>query len=471
MKISDIKLNSIRILSKTAVRVMLASIVILFSGCDNFVDVELPASQLTGDIVFEDKATATAAMVDIYSKMRDNGIFSGTAGGVTVNLSLYSDELSYYGAAGDAPAFFHLNSLQASTSTIGTIWNSSYSQIYAANAVIKGVQSSTALIQGDRDQLLGEALFVRGLLHFYLVNLYGDIPYIATTDYEANRLAPRNSVTQVYEKITADLSQAISLLPEQYATAERVRPNKSAAWALLARTLLYNGDWAGASDAASAVINNTAYGPPAAPSGAFLKDADTTIWQFYPSSPGTNSDFGRTFIFLEGPPGFVSLNELLVNSFEAGDLRKEQWVKAVSDGSSTWYHPYKYTQNDFTGTSLEYTVVLRIAEQYLIRAEARARLAELVGAKEDLDRIRNAAGLTDSQAQTQQEIIAAVLKERRAELFTEFGHRFFDLKRTGLLDMVLATSKPGWDTTDVLWPLPETELLADPNLAPQNPGY
>jgi hypothetical protein len=148
MKISDIKLNSIRILSKTAVRVMLASIVILFSGCDNFVDVELPASQLTGDIVFEDKATATAAMVDIYSKMRDNGIFSGTAGGVTVNLSLYSDELSYYGAAGDAPAFFHLNSLQASTSTIGTIWNSSYSQIYAANAVIKGVQSSTALIQG-----------------------------------------------------------------------------------------------------------------------------------------------------------------------------------------------------------------------------------------------------------------------------------------------------------------------------------
>src|SRR5690606_19066848 len=110
------------------------------------------------------------------------------------------------------------------------------------------------------------------------------------------------------------------------------------------------------------------------------------------------------------------------------------------------------------------------AEQYLIRAEARAQLSNIAGAQADLNKIRIRAGLGETLASSQNELLTAILQERRFELFTEHGHRFFDLKRTGNLDNVLG-SKPGWNTTDRLFPLPEKELLLNPNLLPQNPGY
>ena len=90
---------------------------------------------------------------------------------------------------------------------------------------------------------------------------------------------------------------------------------------------------------------------------------------------------------------------------------------------------------------------------------------------EDLNVIRNRAGLGNTTALTQSALIVAVLEERQRELFTELGHRFFDLKRTNTLSNVLSPTKPGWDANDTLLPLPDAELLLNPNLKPQNPGY
>jgi hypothetical protein len=108
---------------------------------------------------------------------------------------------------------------------------------------------------------------------------------------------------------------------------------------------------------------------------------------------------------------------------------------------------------------------------YLIRAEARAHSGDLIGAKEDLNTIRHTAGLADTSADTQDEILDAILQERRLELFTEFGHRFFDLKRFNRIQSVLSAAKPGWDAHDDLFPIPEAELSLNPKLLPQNPGY
>lgn len=110
-------------------------------------------------------------------------------------------------------------------------------------------------------------------------------------------------------------------------------------------------------------------------------------------------------------------------------------------------------------------------EVYLIRAEARAHGGDLIGSKEDLNRIRNAAGLLNTDAVTQNEILQAVLKERQLELFTEFGSRFFDLKRFGILDQTLSLAKSGWDSFESNLPIPETELNLNKNLQPQNTGY
>ena len=190
-----------------------------------------------------------------------------------------------------------------------------------------------------------------------------------------------------------------------------------------------------------------------------------------PNTSDSNTAEGSLYIFTSGPPPVVGLKPSFVNAFEAGDQRKTHWITEVNDGVSTWYHASKYKQQSTTPSSVEYSIVFRLAEQYLIRAEARTYQDDLIGAKEDLNLIRTTAGLTNTTAVTAEEIKTDILNQRRFELFTEFGQRFFDLKRTGKLDETLSASKTGWNTTDSLWPLPALELNSNPNLNPQNPGY
>ncbi|SDX74955.1 RagB/SusD family nutrient uptake outer membrane protein [Flavobacterium degerlachei] len=442
------------------------------NSCDSFVEVDLPKAQLTSVTVFQDVATANAALSDIYSNIRDKGLLTGTAYGISNQLGNYADELTSYGAPGDPALDFHKNSLLPSNTAVASFWNTTYNQIYATNAIIEGVQASTALTANDKKHLEGEALFIRALLHFYLGNLFGDIPYITTTDYKSNGVVSRMPTDEVYKHIIADLEASTSLLPEEYTNPDRIRPNKYVPKALLARTFLYQGKWAEAANAASAVLNNTGlYVWEEDLDNVFLKESTETIWQLMPAASGKNTDEAATFIFFSGPPPLVALSEDLVNSFESNDLRKTHWIASVTDGTATWYHAYKYKQFNFTASSQEYSIVLRLAEQYLIRAEARAQQGDLIGAKEDLNKIRQRAGLGETVAVSQQQIIEAIGQERRWELFTEYGHRFFDLKRSGTINNTLTGLKPGWNNTDILFPLPQSELSANPNLRPQNPGY
>nr|WP_315155694.1 RagB/SusD family nutrient uptake outer membrane protein [uncultured Flavobacterium sp.] len=444
----------------------------MLTACDSFTEVPLPSSQLTAPDIFENKATASAAMVDIYSKIREHGLLTGYNSGLSSQLGLYADELDYYGLPGTAQDNFYRNSLLSSDPDIAELWNSSYSQIYTVNAVTEGVAKSAGLSPIDKDQLTGEALFVRALIHFYLVNCFGPVPYITITDYRENSTVHRLAVTEVYERIKIDLQQAVTLLPEQYIGEGRVRPNKWAAQALLARVCLYLQQWDEASNAASVVLNQTElYQWPTDINSVFGKESFSTIWQLMPATDGANTYEAGTFIFTLGPPPSVAITDNLFNAFTNEDLRKSQWIQAVSDGTSTWYHACKYKEKSNTGTSVEYSIVLRMAEQYLIRSEARAHAGDLIGAKEDLNKTRNLAGLGNTTASTADEIITAVLEERRLEFFTEFGNRFFDLKRTEKLDQTLSAVKPQWNTTDRLLPIPESELLLNPNLLPQNEGY
>lgn len=447
----------------------LLALCLILGGCDSFVEVDLPASQLTAKTVFEDVGTAKAAMAGLYAKMRDGGVLTGNTSGTSCSLGLYADEFDYYYQY--SVSNFYTNSLFPGDNGVNDIWSKSYNQIYCANAVIEGLNNSTAIKEADKNQLQGEALFIRALLHFYLLNLFGDIPYITTTDYTQNSKVSRLSAEKVYSLIVIDLDKAVELLSEDYVSAERIIPNRSTANALLARVYLYLGLYPEASNAASAVINSPLYTWETDLDKIFLKESSTTIWQFMPNTADSNTIEGSVYIFTAGPPPIVALKPDFVDAFEAGDQRKTHWTTEVTDGVSTWYHASKYKQASTTPSSVEYSIVFRLAEQYLIRAEARAYQGELIGAKEDLNLIRSTAGLAETTAVTAEEIIDDILKQRRFELFTEFGQRFFDLKRSGKLDEVLSASKPGWNTEDALWPLPALELNSNPNLNPQNPGY
>jgi hypothetical protein len=118
-------------------------------------------------------------------------------------------------------------------------------------------------------------------------------------------------------------------------------------------------------------------------------------------------------------------------------------------------------------------MVLRLAEQYLVRAEARLKQNKLTGnnsAASDLNAIRHRAGLLNSTAITSEALMAEVLEQRKLELFSEWGHRWLDLKRTGNATNVLGPVKASWQPTDTLYPIPKYELINNHNLT-QNEGY
>jgi hypothetical protein len=451
---------------------LIALICLWLYGCDSFTETDLPKSQLIKTSVFQDVKTATAALSDCYAQMRDYSMITGNSDGISSLMGNYADELAYYGVSDALLQHFYSHTVLPSNSGVSVLWNSGYNQIYAANAIVEGVENSTAITGDNRDRLKGEALFIRAFIHFHLLNLFGDIPYIATTDYKTNTAVSRQPEAIVYEKIIADLLEAKDLLPETYTTAQRIRPNKYTAEALLARVYLYAGNWQLAENEASAVINKTAlYQWQEDLDRVFLKDSPATIWQLHPGVAGLNTIEGRSFIFNSTPPSIQAVSQGLLDAFETGDERKNHWLGSISDGTDTYYFPFKYKLDTNTGTSQEYSIIFRLEEQYLIRAEARAHLNNLTEARDDINKIRQRAGLSDTTVNTSEDLLQAILQERRIELFSEFGHRWFDLKRTGQANAILSTIKPAWKNSDTLLPIPESELLVNSHLLPQNPGY
>lgn len=445
---------------------------ILIVSCDSFVEVDSPQSQLPSTAVFENYATAGAAVTDIYSKIRDRGMLTGQSSGISYQLGNYADELVFYGTPSSSAASFYINALLPGNNILQEYWSVAYNQIYAANSVLERSRNSQSLTEAQKKQLSGEAHFIRALVHFYLTNLYGDIPYIVSTDYKINSMPVKTNTKEVYKLISADLNAAADLLGTDYIKTERTRPNKYAVLALQARVYLYDEKWAEAANASSAVLNASAvFTLQTDLKSVFLKESKETIWQLQSSAAGKNTDEAAAFIFFTVPPSSTALNSVIINSFTSGDLRRNSWTGSLSNGTLGWYYPFKYKEFYNTSVSKEYPVILRLSEQYLIRAEARAQQGDFVGSKEDLDKIRKRAGLNKTTALSKQELLDAILQERKLELFSEYGHRFFDLKRTGNLDQALSGIKPGWNTTDRLFPLPQNEINLNSNLLPQNTGY
>jgi hypothetical protein len=447
-------------------------------SCTDFVQVDLPNSQITAVKVFNSDETAIAASNAMYNALlQGNGFAGGTVTNITYLSGLSSDELTNYSTTVNYREFYD-NSLNIANPFVLSIWSSAYNTIYEANAVVEGVDQSTKLTEAMRKQLKGEALFIRAFCHFYLLNLFGSIPIVTGTDYRINAGLPRSPVSLVYDQILTDLTQSKMLLSESYFTPERIRPNKWSASALMARVLLYNQQYEAAELESTDIINNiTVFELEPELENVFLVDSKEAIWQLSQTYP-QNFPTGDGAIFIMTNNFFTkSLSENLIDAFEDSDQRLTKWTGTRSTPSGTYYYPFKYkTRVVTTGTPFpEYLMILRLAEQYLIRAEARAQLNNLLGAIDDVDKIRDRAGLpliSDlNPSITQTELVTAIQLERRVELFCELGHRWLDLKRTGQVSIVLEPLKPAWTNEDALYPVPESELLKNQALLPQNAGY
>jgi hypothetical protein len=392
-----------------------------------------------------------------------------------------ADELIQFGN-GNNP--FFTNNLLPTTGDISAIWNAAYYDIYTTNAAIEGLQASATLSTAIKNQLTGEAKFLRAFIYFYLVNYFGDVPLATTTAYAATSLLPRSPATIVYQQIISDLKDAKDLLATDYSVSkdERTRANAWAATALLARVYLYTSDWANAEAQATAVINNTGDYTLAAAADlntVFLANNREAILQLQDINIDNflfATQEGNTFIPPDPTinPNYILTDQLLA-AFEPDDLRRINWVDSNDfSGSGTfYYYPHKYKVRETTPDNItEYYVLLRLAEQYLIRAEARAQQSNPDGALADVNMIRLRANLLplSDPSISKEQLLAAIAQERRVEFFAEWGHRWFDLKRTGQADAVLGPIKPQWKETAKLFPIPLSEIEIDPNLS-QNKGY
>lgn len=444
---------------------------ILFIGCSDFVEVDPPKNILISGTVFNDPATVKSALANLYFDMREQGMVSGTFG-VTPVLGIYSDELDYYGFNADYAQLFHHNLIAGNTIVLGW-WSQAYHLIYGTNDIIKGVENSDALTMEEKKGFKGQALFVRAYIHSLLVSLYGDVPYITTTDYLANNTVSRLSEEQVYDNVVTDLKESIVLMEAaETASPDRVLPDAFVAKALLARMYLYMENWEMAASLSTELIDEFELETDL--DEVFLKGSQETIWQLRADKEFPKNTREAVQMIIQVIPGHTyALADSLLAAFENGDLRSVQWIGSQSDADQTitlhYAHKYKAGLNETE--SLEYSILFRLAEQFLIRAEAKSRMGDIVGAQADLNTIRNRAGLPNTMANTENDILEAILLERRVELFMEQGHRWFDLKRTDNAGSVVGAIKPNWQETHILLPIPETELEANPNLLPQNLGY
>jgi hypothetical protein len=315
----------------------------------------------------------------------------------------------------------------------------------------------------------GEAHFIRALNYFTLVKFFGGVPLVTEPSWSVTSgvNVARSSEAQIWAFIESELTAAASMLPGDNVTG---RATSWAARALLARAHLYQREWQAAFNAANAVIANGPFALVDDYAAVFeteqtseaifevpfsVTDANSLAFWFF-----TKANSGR-WGFAPTTAGTTSL----ASAFEAGDERRPVAIQQ----SGSRFQGNKYTD---VSAGTDDVPVLRLAEMYLIRSEAAARLNRLPEAVADINVIRERAGVAPLAASvnTMEAVLLANLAERRRELFYE-GHRFFDLKRfMDISSVATYMASLGLTGHHLLFPLPQREIDANPALT-QNPGY
>jgi hypothetical protein len=470
-------------MSKTTYRLFacLAVIMIFTTGCEKTIQIDPPLNEVSTAFVFSSDKLATSARSGMFGSLSQT-VSQGS--GLTIFSSLQADDLVYLANVASIAEFYNdsFSSLSTGQAVFFSDW---YSIIYRANSIIEGLQKYSGTSDAIKKQYTAEAQFVRAYCYFNLVNQFGDVPLVLTSDVTISAFQPKETTANIYKQIIVDLTAAkANLLNDYSATAnDRIGVNKFVATALLARVYLFTGDYANAENSASEVIASSLYAmTPGATinSALFVKNSPETIWQMPAALVATNlyTTEGATFIM----PSYTTtstlyrLNPNLIAIFPTVaplDLRRTKWINDVVVSGTTYNIPAKYKNSATitTTTGGELQVVMRLAEQYLIRAEARARIGtNLPGALSDMNVTRVRAGLTASTTTVQHTLLDEIALENRKEFFCEQGFRWFNLKRTGQADAVLGALKPSYKPLAKLLPIPQAAIDANPNLT-QTTGY
>ncbi|HJR67445.1 MAG TPA: RagB/SusD family nutrient uptake outer membrane protein [Gemmatimonadaceae bacterium] len=458
-------------------RTLPALVAALALACDNTLSVE-PVNEVAADVAIIDAATARAAIAGAYDALQDDATWVYYSGDFNVFSDLSADDVRHSGTF-DTYRQADRNALSAANGTILDIWEQLYAAINRANVIIEKLPGVPGLDEEERDDLLGQAYFLRALSYHNLVKLWGGVPLRLTTPASLDEAAgiARATEAETYAQILEDLDQAIALIQT---TDDPGIATTGAAWALRSRVLLFMEDWTGVVEAADEV---EAMGYDLAPEFDDLfaveggTDEDIFKLNYEPAEPHGLGWYYRA------KGGFGGRYELaptcaLANAFDpsvncANTNFMADWSpdNARADFSiDTTASLEPFANKYITGDGDDDLHVIRFAEVILNRAEAYARLGQLQLAVDDLNRTRVRAGLpaltVAGLGSDMQTVLEAIWQERRLELAFE-GFRWPDLVRTGRAIEVLGLED---DPHQILYPIPQEERDVAPNIT-QNPGY
>ncbi|HEY3405159.1 MAG TPA: RagB/SusD family nutrient uptake outer membrane protein, partial [Ohtaekwangia sp.] len=428
--------------------------ILVLGSCD-VLDVK-PQSAIKAEDAFKDKAGIEKGILGAYTSFQSLSYYGRS---YLIFSDLSADNLAH---PPDATALEYAqvdnNAILPENGSIDGIWASAYEGINNANYVIAKVPSMADMTDEEKNKALGELYFIRALNHFNLLNYFGGVPIKTTPSFGTAGLdVPRDAVADVYNQIVEDLTFAEENLDE---SSVKVRASRYAATALLARVYLYMGEYDLAKQKATEVIEADYSIIDYA--AVFADGSAESIFEIDFTELNRNRiaeyNFPKTLNGRrEVAPTISSLEE-----YEDDDLRYEATIAFA--GSLPY--PVKY---DDLSKGADNVIVLRLAEMYLIRAEAETNLeGDMDAIQDDINVIRTRAGLDDTEADTYPTLLLAIEHERRVEFAFE-GHRWFDLVRT---DRALAVL-PGLESVDqTLFPIPLSEITTNTNPGmKQNDGY
>jgi hypothetical protein len=445
------------------------SILILFTSCKKFLEVQ-PQLQVDQQEAITNAGTAATAVNGLFNLLASNSYYGSNYPSLSY---LSAGDIQWSGSQSD-PSEIAKHLTSATNGNVQSAWTAIYRTISQANYIIDKVPgvADPLLTTATRNQYLGEAYFVRALAYFDLARGWGGVQLILKPTYAStdNTGIPRSSVADTYAQVLKDLNSAEALVPTG---VNRNRVTLRTVQALKARFYLYQKSWLLAEQSATAVIgDNTNYSLVAPYSAFFANNAVTTNESVFELAYTTSNTNGHSNWWL--PPALGGRREwspndalvALLNNPAIGGNRNALLGQTAPPGN-LWYGKLYYRNP--LGTDPAY--VIRVAELYLIRSEARAQQGNLTGpnsAQSDLNAVRSRAGVAASTAATLPDILLALEKERQVEFPFE-ADRWFNLVRTDRAQAVLALP----DKHLYLFPIPYNETLVDPQLggANRNPGY
>ena len=475
---------------KSAMRLTIILVLFQLSGCEAILDKE-PIAILDAGSFFQTENDAVQSINAAYNPL----IFNNANNNFLWAFAEVTGDAAIPGGDGSRPGIVEMETFSYTprTEELNSYWKLQFKGITQCNLVLDNIVKVN-MPEGSKNQIIGEALFLRSYYYFLLTQVFGDVPlYLKVTPPDQLKIK-KSSKADIYKQISSDCDKAANLLPLSHNGSNTGRATKGAALALAAKVSLYVNDYNKVLEYTSKIKALNTYKLVKDYRENFMKLSQNnteSVWEIQ----HTNLELGvGNFInqwwasikFLGY--GFAEVTPLYVSVFEPNDPRLKFTVAMNNDPyfgliyknsfSSTTYSPRKFLQPNSELTQkadgdINYPAI-RYAEVLLWEAEALIELGRMQEALAPLETVRARAraqtavpGTLPAITSTNQVTLRqAVRRERQTELGFEL-HRFFDLVRWG----IAAESLPGFQKgKHEVFPIPQTEIDLNPSLL-QNPNY